>query len=227
MHKFHPFLAYLVLASLFLPACISGAPDCTQEDIFCAALVTNLQPVNDKAFNQAAWEGLQQAKSEGIADWVKYIESTDGRDYSKNIKTFADLGYDVIITIGESMSESTATAAEQFPEQYFFGIDQYQDWSIDTDSSNDLNNLTGLVFPEDQAGFLAGALAALMTETNKVGAVCASDAFPTCLEVWRRISCRGWYTSTRTLKSRCCTIMMSVLTKASKIPNGVPAWLRC
>ena len=182
MRKSHLFLVSLVLTSLFLPACIPGAPDCKQEDIFCAALVTNLNPINDKAFNQAAWEGLQQAKSEGIADWVKYIESTDGRDYSKNIKTFANLGYDVIFTIGESMSESTATAAEQYPEQYFFGIDQYQDWSIDTDSSNDLNNLTGLVFPEDQAGFLAGALAALMTETNRVGAVCASDFFP---HVWR------------------------------------------
>ena len=178
MRKFNSFLAILVLVSLLLPACMSSAPDCTQAEIFCAGLVTNLDQLSDKAFNQSAWEGLQQAKSEGIVNWIDAIESTDGRDYSRNIKTFADLGYDVIVTVGEVMSESTAAAATTYPTVYFIGIDQFQSWATDTDSSNDIGNLAGLVFPEDQAGFLAGALAGLMTQTGKVGAVCASDVFP-------------------------------------------------
>ena len=172
----------MITASLLMPACLAATPNCSEAEVYCAGLVTNLNSVTDKAFNQAAWEGMQQAKSEGLLDWVEYIESTDSRDYEKNIKVFAESGYDVIITVGESMGESTAGAASEYPDQYFIGIDQYQTWSTDSDSGNDLGNLTGLVFPEDQAGFLAGALAALMTQTGKVGAVCASDSFP---HVWR------------------------------------------
>lgn len=182
MHKFHHFLVTLSLVSLFLPACMAAAPDCTLEEVFCAGLVTNLDQLNDKAFNQSAWEGLQQARSDGIVDWIDYIETTDGRDYRKNIKTFAELGYDVIITVGEVMSDSTLEAAASHADTYFIGVDQYQTWAADTDSSNDQGNLAGLIFPEDRAGFLAGALAGLMTETGKIGAVCASDAFPT---IWR------------------------------------------
>jgi basic membrane protein A len=165
MKKIHSFLATLILASLLLPACMSSAPDCFQEEIFCAGLVTNLDQLSDKAFNQSAWEGLQQARSDGIVNWIDYIESTDGRDYDKNIKTFANLGYDVIITVGDSMSESTSAAAAIYPDVYFIGIDQYQSWATDTDSSNDQGNLAGL-----------------MTETGKIGAVCASDIIPA---MWR------------------------------------------
>jgi basic membrane protein A len=56
----------------------------------------------------------------------------------------------------------------------FIGVDQFQAEAI--------ANVAGLNFPEDQAGFLVGALAALMSETGKIGAVCGTDAVP---PVWR------------------------------------------
>jgi basic membrane protein A len=56
---------------------------------------------------------------------------------------------------------------------YFIGLDQDQSTSQDFSP-----NLIGLVFAEDQIGFLAGALAALMSQTGQIGAVCASDALP-------------------------------------------------
>jgi basic membrane protein A len=62
-----------------------------------------------------------------------------------------------------------------YPNIKFIGVDQDQ-------SEGTIENVAGLVFPEDQAGFLVGALAAMMSETHKVGAVCATDAIP---PVWR------------------------------------------
>ena len=71
------------------------------------------------------------------------------------------------------MSAATRTEAKAYPDTYFIGVDQ--DQSANQDFSP---NLTGLVFAEDQIGYLAGALAALMSKTDQIGAVCASDALP-------------------------------------------------
>jgi basic membrane protein A len=146
-------------------------------------MVTDVGKIDDKSFNQSAWEGLQQAKTDGVADWVQYIETTDAKDYDKNIATFADAGYDVIVTVGFNLTEATYAAAVLYPGIYFIGVDQDQfAWMFDDDATNDVANSVGLVFPEDQSGFLAGALAALMSETGKVGAVLGTDAVP---PVWR------------------------------------------
>jgi basic membrane protein A len=108
-----------------------------------------------------------------VTDWVASIETVDARDYQENISVFAQAGYDVIVTVGDAMSNATRAAAIAYPDTYFIGVDQDQSTSQDFSP-----NLTGLVFAEDQIGYLAGALAALMTKTNQIGAVCASDALP-------------------------------------------------
>lgn len=182
MKKFYAVITILVLAAMLMPACTPTAPDCTKPDVFCVGMVTDVGKIDDKSFNQSAWEGLQQAKSDGVADWVQYIETTDAKDYAKNIATFADAGYDVIVTVGFNLTVDTAAAALAYPNVYFIGIDQFQEWPFDDDTSNDIPNLAGLNFPEDQAGFLVGALAAMMTETGKIGSVCGTDAVP---PVWR------------------------------------------
>lgn len=175
-------MAALVIAAMILPACAPTAPDCTQPDVFCVGLVTDVGKIDDKSFNQSTWEGVQKAKEDGVADWVQYIETTDSKDYAKNIATFADAGYDVIVTVGFALGEASAAAAVNYPDVYFIGVDQFQAWAIDDDPANDIPNLAGLNFPEDQAGFLVGALAAMMTQTNKIGGVFGTDAVP---PVWR------------------------------------------
>lgn len=170
----------LIIAAMVIPAC-STKPDCSKPDVFCVGLVTDVGKVDDKSFNQSAWEGVQQAKKE-LGAVVKYIETTDSKDYAKNIATFADAKYDVIVTVGYNLGEATAKAAPTYPNVKFIGIDQFQVWPLDTDTSNDIANLVGLNFPEDIAGFLVGALAAQMTKSNKIGAVCGTDAVP---PVWR------------------------------------------
>jgi len=136
-------------------------------------LVTDVGKVDDKSFNQSAWEGVQQAAKDLGAE-VKYIETTDPKDYAKNIGTFADEGYDVIVTVGFALGEATAAAAKQYPDVKFIGVDQFQ--------AEVTPGVAGLNFPEDQAGFMAGALAALMSKSGQIGAVLGTDAVP---PVWR------------------------------------------
>ena len=163
----------LLTVILLVPGCIPKSSDCKQPDVFCVGLVTDVGRRDDRAYNQAAWDGIQQAKSSGVATWVASIETVDARDYEENISVFAQAGYDVIVTVGSAMGDATRAAAKAYPDLYFIGLDQ--DQSANQDFSS---NLAGLVFAEDQIGYLAGALAALMSKTGQIGAVCASDALP-------------------------------------------------
>lgn len=173
MKKLQVFVAAFLIASALLPACVSAAVDCSREDAFCVGLVTDIGKINDKSFNQSAWEGVQQAQKE-LGAQVQYIETADRRDYSKNIAIFGDASYDVIVTVGFSLGEATAAAAATYPQVDFIGVDQFQ--------STIVEGVAGLNFPEDKAGFLVGALAALMSKGHRIGAVCGTDGVP---PVWR------------------------------------------
>ncbi|MBE3066297.1 MAG: BMP family ABC transporter substrate-binding protein [Chloroflexi bacterium] len=172
MKKLHAAMAILLLILLVAPGCTPVSLDCAQPEVFCVGLVTDIGRRDDQAYNQAAWEGIQQAKSDGVADWIASIETIDARDYGENIRVFAEAGYDVIVTVGYDSGAATNAAAGKYSNIYFIGADQRQ-----SGNQNSLPNLVWLVFPEDQLGFLAGALAAAMTQTGQVGAVCGSDAW--------------------------------------------------
>jgi len=181
MKKLCGVIAVLLVTAMLIPACAPKAPDCTKADVFCVGMVTDVGKIDDKSFNQSSWEGVKLAESE-LGAIVQYIETTDSKDYAKNISTFADAGYDVIVTVGFALGEATAAAAVQYPNIKFIGVDQFQAWQYDDDVTNDIANLAGLNFPEDQAGFLVGALAAQMTKSGKIGGVFGTDAVP---PVWR------------------------------------------
>lgn len=161
-----------------LTAC-SQSPDCFREDVFCAGLVTNTSGVQDHGLNQDAWEGMKQSRAEGVVDHVAHIESVDSRDYAKNIAAFADDGYDMIITVGPAMDDETLRSADLYPDSVFMGIDQSQ--------KETRPNLLPVRFPEDQAGFWAGALAAKLTRTGVIGAVCETSGIDA---MWRY--CEGF-----------------------------------
>jgi basic membrane protein A len=170
----------IALAAATLLAAGCGAkkadrPDCSRPEVFCVGLVTDVGKVDDKSFNQSTWAGVQRAQKE-LGAVAQYIETTDAKDYAKNIGTFADERYDAIVTVGFALGEATAAAAARYPEPRFIGVDQVQPEGAAKP------NLVGLIFPEDQSGFLVGALAAMMTKSGKLGAVLATDAVP---PVWR------------------------------------------
>ena len=151
--------------------------DCSSDAVFCVGLVTDVGEIDDKSFNQSAWEGALRAESELDAQ-VDFIETSDAKDYGANIALFADAGYDVIVTVGFALGEATAEAALTYPDINFIGVDQFQAWEFDDDDSTNIPNLAGLIFNEDKAGFLAGALAGMLTETNTIAAVLGTDLVP-------------------------------------------------
>lgn len=133
-------------------------------------LVTDTGKVDDKSFNQSAWEGAQEAAAILCTTNIDFIETEAAADYENNIQLFLDDGADIIITVGFGLGEATSAAAAANPEVAFIGVDQFQGEAVD--------NVAGLIFPEDQSGFLAGALAGMLTESNIVGAVLGTDLVP-------------------------------------------------
>ncbi|HEY3080320.1 MAG TPA: BMP family ABC transporter substrate-binding protein, partial [Chloroflexota bacterium] len=132
-------------------------------------LVTDVGKLDDRSFNQSAWEGVQRAQKELGAD-VKFIETTDSKDYAKNIDQFAQANYDVIVTVGFALGQATGEAAKKYPKVTFIGVDQFQE--------KETENLAGLIFDEDKAGYLAGALAASMTKSGTIGQVLGTPVVP-------------------------------------------------
>jgi basic membrane protein A and related proteins len=151
--------------------------DCFSEAVFCMGLVTDVGEVDDKSFNQSAWEGVKRAEAE-LGAKVDYVETSDAKDYNANIALFAEAGYDVIVTVGFALGEATAEAAAAYPDIDFIGVDQFQAWEFDGDDATNIPNVAGLIFAEDKAGFLAGALAGMLTETNTIAAVLGTDLVP-------------------------------------------------
>jgi basic membrane protein A len=159
--------AVLLLISGCAPS--SEEPDCGSADVLCIGLVTDVGSIDDKSFNQATWEGVQQAMAE-FGALARYIETKDAKDYTTNIELFANQGYDIIITVGFGLGETTGMAARKYPQIKFIGVDQFQTKAVP--------NVVGLIFHEDRAGFMAGALAAMLNDSGTIAAVLGTDLIP-------------------------------------------------
>jgi len=165
-------LLVLFAVTIIVSLVVAGAqcpPTGPAETKFRVGMVTDVGKIDDKSFNESLWKAVKQAETELGAE-VSYIETTDPKDYGKNIATFADKGYDVICTSGFGLGAATIEAAKKYPNIKFVGTDQFQ--------AEVVPNLAGLIFQEDKAGFLAGALAALMSKSGTVGAVLGTDVIP-------------------------------------------------
>jgi basic membrane protein A len=134
------------------------------------ALVTDVGKVNDGTFNQFAFQGLQRAQQE-LGVQVDYIETQQQGDYEKNLEQFATGDYDLIVGVGFLMGDAIKAAAARHPNVNFAIVDfAYGD--------SPPANVKGLVFQEDQAGYLAGTMAALLSQSNTIGVVGGIEAVP-------------------------------------------------
>lgn len=145
--KFIVLFALLTMALSLVPA-VSA-----QDGIESLCLVTDLGRVNDGTFNQFAHDGAVAVSDDYELDY-DFIETVSEADYDTNIQTCVDNGADAVVTVGFLIQDATAAAAEANPDVYFVGVDQFV---VDGPE-----NFVGLQFREDQAGFLVGALAALV-----------------------------------------------------------------
>ena len=125
-------------------------------------MVTDFGGVNDKSFNQSAYEGLQKAEEEGAATF-DYIESHKEADFVPNLESALDSESDLILTVGFALYPATDEAAEENPDQNYV--------IIDNANEKDRENLLGVTFADHQNSFLVGYIAGMQSETNNVGFV--------------------------------------------------------
>jgi basic membrane protein A len=124
-------------------------------DAIKVGLVTDIGQLNDRGFNQLAYQGVKKAERElGIESRV--LESASDSDYVPNMSSLADEGFDLIIGVGFAQGEAIDTVANEYPDTKFVIIDVDQ-----TTLPHKPKNVVGLLFKEEEVGYLAGYLAAL------------------------------------------------------------------
>jgi basic membrane protein A len=142
-------------------------------------VVTDVGQLEDKSFNQFTNEGAKEAATE-LKGTHDVIVTANVSDYGANIDTFASRGFNIIVTAGSLLGSATAEAAKKYPNITFVGIDQFICLKADgtpnfTDCSGDpavlLPNYQGVQFAEEEAGYLAGIIAASVSKTGTIGAV--------------------------------------------------------
>jgi basic membrane protein A and related proteins len=132
-------------------------------------LVTDIGGLNDRSFNFLANKGLQDAVQQlGVEGRV--LESKSDADYIPNLEQLVTQKYDLTISVGFLMGDQTKQVAEAFPDSKMAIIDFAYDPPIP--------NVEGLVFKEQEAGYLAGYLAGKMTKSGTVSTVGGQDIPP-------------------------------------------------
>jgi basic membrane protein A len=172
-------VAVLVAAGVVALACggasgSSGGTSSNCSKTYKVGLVTDVGKLSDKSFNFDSWQGVLNAqKDSSLCVQARAIESNTEDDYAKNIGQFVDQKYDMVVTVGFKLGDATIAAAKANPSIKFAMVD-FADFTDKTPPSN----LVGLVFQEDQPGFIAGALAGLVTKTNTIAFVAGLESVP-------------------------------------------------
>ena len=151
----------LLLAALALAGC-GGSDDETAtpttqpaEDAIRVGLIVDQGQLDDNGFNELAFRGLQRAEEElGIEGRV--VESASAADYIPNMTSLARQGYDLVIGVGFAQGDALGKVAQRFPDVRFAIIDVDQAFVPGTPA-----NVEGLLFREEEVGYLVGYLAGL------------------------------------------------------------------
>jgi basic membrane protein A and related proteins len=141
----------------------------TAPEGFRANLVTDIGRVDDGTFNQFAFEAMEAA-AECFGFESSYIETVSEADYATNIATSLEANPNVLITTGFLLADATLAASQANPDVEFIGIDQFQEEFPE--------NYIGVQFREDQGGYLAGVLAASLSESGVIGVVGGREDVP-------------------------------------------------
>ena len=175
MKVLRPGAALAVAATLLLAAACggggssSGSSGCSKT--YKVGLVTDVGKLSDKSFNANSWQGVQDAAADkSLCIQAKALESNRSDDYAKNLALFGSQGYNLIIAVGFDLQSAAQTYALQNPKVKIAMVDATAD--------KPMANVLGLVFREDQAGYLAGAVAGLYTKTGTIAGVYGLDIPP-------------------------------------------------
>ena len=168
----------VVVSALFLAV---GAASCGGDDngggggdTIKVGLVTDTGGVDDRGFNQFSIAGLDKAAEEMDIDKRVYV-SNSADDYEPNLEAAVDDGNDLVIAVGFLLAPSAIKVATANPEVSFAGVDHFYgppgDKACVESKTCAVDNALGMIFPTEEAGYLAGVVAALTTKTNTVSTV--------------------------------------------------------
>jgi basic membrane protein A and related proteins len=140
----------------------SSSSSASQGKKIKVGLVTDIGGLNDRSFNHLAYVGLQKAQKQlGVEGRV--LISKSNADYIPNLSTLAQQGYDLIIGNGFLMADAMEKVANKFPNSKFAIIDYSP-----TLMKSKPKNVEGLLFKEQEAGYLVGYLSGLYAKDNKI-----------------------------------------------------------
>lgn len=161
MKKFLSALIVLLVV-INLSGCSWNDPESVANDgVFRIAMVPDMGGVNDQSFNQSALEGLYELRDETGAQ-ISYVESKQFSDFALNLDKLSDGPSDLIIGVGNVMSDAIEEVSARNLDKNFAIVD----YSF---GDNIANNVTGIVFRAQEGAFLVGYIAGMTTKTNKVG----------------------------------------------------------
>ena len=153
---------------------VSGAAQPASRDAVSVGIVLDVGGLGDKSFNDGAYRGAVRAEKE-LGAHVRLIEPGEGTDREAGLRLLAAEKMDIVIGVGFIFTDDITQLAKEYPNTNFAGVD----YSVATDKAgNPLPpppNVAALKFKEEEGSFLVGALAALVSQTKKVGFVGGMD----------------------------------------------------
>ena len=179
MKFFKSTIAFLVVIALMLAVAACSAPAASDEDSSAnasaeAATGEGVQiasasdakvafimggPISDMSWNYTGYQGLMMMEEEGAQ--VVYQENTDPSNIVESVRTYASEGYNIIFINDDTNQEDVVNTIQDFPETQVFICN----------GTNHTNNVYPVYFADEDQGFVMGAIAGLLTETNKIGFV--------------------------------------------------------
>jgi basic membrane protein A and related proteins len=167
----------VVVSALFLAV---GAASCGGDDEGSGGdkvkigLVTDTGGVDDRGFNEFSIKGLDKAEGEFDLDTRIYV-SNSADDYEPNLQAAVDDGNEFVVAVGFLLAPSTIKVATANPGVSFAGVDHFYgepgDAACEESKTCAVDNALGMQYPSEEAGYLAGIVAALTTKTNTVSTV--------------------------------------------------------
>jgi basic membrane protein A len=164
-----PFVLLAVLLAVLAAGCGSkknaagtttaASTTTTAASSFKVGLSTDTGGLNDRSFKHLAYVGLQRAAGE-LGVQTRVVTSKSPSDYIPNLTALAKQGYDLIIGVGFTEIDALKTVAKAFPKTHFAIVD------VSNADEGNLKNVEGLLFKEQEAGYLAGYAAGLSAKAR-------------------------------------------------------------
>lgn len=158
------YVLFLLLLCIVLTGCMKQEVEISLDDHISIGIMLSDVGLGDQSFSDASFSGLIRAREE-LNIIFSYRELADSGTYEQGLVELVEEKHDLIIGLGFMIQEDLEKVAKEYPSQNFVLID-----AVSTQP-----NITSIIFKEDEGSFLAGVLAASLTETEVLGFIGGAD----------------------------------------------------